>query len=200
MNRKKWSAHTEVTEELVRQRDKRKWQIALRRYIFFQSPCSQYAPYFGLDAKSLRSWVEAQFEEGMNWDNFSDSWQFDHIVPVSLFNFEDETDMRLCWNFTNLGIQKLQEGKPVAPPHHMLDALQYFTRLAEETGYEICKKMLDKINSMPPNWHLGNRASFINQKKDYIQTLSDFNPNEYDRLNVGVETTRILEDRKLLGH
>ena len=71
MKRKRWTAQTEVNEELLTFREKRKWQIALRRYVIEQNRSSFYAPYFGLDIKSFRDWIEVQFDRGMNWDNFS---------------------------------------------------------------------------------------------------------------------------------
>jgi hypothetical protein len=64
--RKKWSARTEITPAVLKFREKRKWQIALRRYVIEKNNCITYAPYFGLDRENLRKWFEMQFEEGYN--------------------------------------------------------------------------------------------------------------------------------------
>ena len=38
----------------------------------------------------FRNWIELQFDESLNWDNFSTAWQFDHIVPIALFDLREE--------------------------------------------------------------------------------------------------------------
>lgn len=44
--------------------------------------------YIGCSIEQLKKWLEMQFEPNMNWVNVS--WQLDHIIPVSLFNLNDE--------------------------------------------------------------------------------------------------------------
>ena len=83
MKRKKWSTQTEITPILVKSREKRKWQIAFRRYVLERNPSVFYAPYFGLDIDTLRKWLESQFMEGIDWDGFGKDWQFEHIIPVT---------------------------------------------------------------------------------------------------------------------
>jgi hypothetical protein len=82
--------------------EKRKWQIALRRYVLEGSPARNYAPYFGLDIKNMRYWFELQFEKDYSWNNFGKRWQFSHLIQVTHFDFESELELNLCWNFTNL--------------------------------------------------------------------------------------------------
>ena len=57
MARKKWTPRDEITPELLAAREKRKWQIALRRYVLDGNPSTRYAPYFGLDIKTLRRFL-----------------------------------------------------------------------------------------------------------------------------------------------
>jgi len=52
-----------------------------------------------LDKKGFRKWIELQFDEDTNWDNFSQKWQFDHIVPVAYFDFNDKADLSLLLEF-----------------------------------------------------------------------------------------------------
>ena len=80
MTRKKWTPKEEVTPELLVSREKRKWQIALRRYVLEGNPSTRYAPYFGLDINTLRNWFELQFVEPMSWENFGTKWQFEHHI------------------------------------------------------------------------------------------------------------------------
>src|SRR4051812_18265828 len=84
--------------------DKRKWQIALRRYVLEQQMTSTYAPFFGLDISNFREWIQLQFINDMSWENFGKTWQLDHIVPVAYFDFQDLTDLKLCWNFLNIRV------------------------------------------------------------------------------------------------
>src|SRR5688500_18764886 len=100
MPRKKWSPKTEITPELIKFREKRKWLVALRRYVVDGQPSFAYAPYFALNIKKLREWFEIQFDKEMSWNNFGEAWQFDHIIPVVYFNYSDKNDLKLCWNFT----------------------------------------------------------------------------------------------------
>jgi len=55
--------------------------------------------------QQLREHLEAQFEEGMTWDNYGhDGWHVDHIYPQSLLPYEsmDDDNFRLAWDLRNL--------------------------------------------------------------------------------------------------
>jgi len=93
MNRKKWTPKTEITEADIRFKEKRKWQIALRRYLLDKQPSSYYAPYFGLDIETFREWIAVQFDMECNWENFSKNWQLELIIPASYFDFNQEEDL-----------------------------------------------------------------------------------------------------------
>ncbi|MCR6720231.1 MAG: hypothetical protein NVV59_07985 [Chitinophagaceae bacterium] len=126
MARKRWEAKTEITPELVQAREKRKWQINLRRYVIEKSPCPSYAPYFGLDITSMRKWFEQQFTGELTWNNFGDQWQFTHIMPLYLFDHENDDDLRLCWNFINLRVEPTFPAKPAENRLSLLAAKVYF--------------------------------------------------------------------------
>ncbi len=49
----------------------------------------------------LVKYIESQFLEWMSWENRSD-WHIDHIIPISLFNLEIESEIYKAMNFTNL--------------------------------------------------------------------------------------------------
>jgi hypothetical protein len=57
--------------------------------------------YTGCEIKELRLWIEQQFAEGMGWGNTTE-WHIDHYVPVSYFNFEEEEQIKICFNWRNL--------------------------------------------------------------------------------------------------
>ncbi|HUS51090.1 MAG TPA: hypothetical protein VMZ91_13055 [Candidatus Paceibacterota bacterium] len=56
----------------------------------------------------LKDALEKQFESWMNWENYGRAnnkkrtWQIDHIIPISLYNFFDEKEIKKCWHFRNL--------------------------------------------------------------------------------------------------
>jgi hypothetical protein len=200
MQRKKWTPKTEVTDTLLKFREKRKWQIALRRYVLERNKCSFYAPYLGLDIQHFRAWIETQFDEGLYWNNFSTAWQFDHIVPVAYFNFEREEDLKLCWNFTNIRIEKIQPTKNKKNRVDVLAAKSYFETLYHHTQYSICRKMIAKINQIELS-EIKNSTklvSFIRGKKSYVETISTFTSYEFDKLNEGVPMSEIIAEIELL--
>ncbi len=200
MQRKKWTAQTVVTDTLLKFREKRKWQIALRRYALERNKSSFYAPYFGLDIQHFRAWIEAQFDKEMNWNNFSKVWQFDHIVPIAYFDFGNKEDLKLCWNFINLRVDKIQLNKNRGNGIDMLAAKPYFETLYQHTQYTLCLKMIDKINQTKvlEIQSLNNLVSFITKKKSYIEAISTFNSYEFDRLNEGVPISEVLAEIELL--
>ena len=191
----------DVTDSVVRSRDKRKWQIALRRYILERNPSKDYAPYFGLDIDRLRNWVELQFPEGVSWEDFSRKWQFDFVLPLTYFDFTQEEDLKLCWNFINIRVQELDEqGNPVQVSD-VLGARKYFRQLFDATGYEPANKMVVKIDSIEASQPGSpqNLAGFITLNKVYLQVTAEFGAYEFEKLNAGVELKEIMKERAFLN-
>lgn len=200
MIRKKWTPKTEVTEALLKFREKRKWQIALRRYILEGKWGSAYAPYFGLDTQHFRKWIALQFDEEMRWDTFSVTWQFDHIVPVAYFDFDKEADLRLCWNFINIRVEKIDHNKNRGNRIDVLGAKAYFEALYNRTQYSICRDMIFKIEEIELSEIKSTKRleDFIVDNKEWIDAISFFSAYEYGQLNEGISIEKILEERKFL--
>jgi hypothetical protein len=187
MKRKKWTAKEDITESDLVFREKRKWQLALRRYILERNPSQVYAPYFGLSIEDFRYWISLQFTSVLNWENFADAWQFDHIVPISYFNFNNEEDLKLCWNFINIRVEVNDINKIGANTIDVLTAQPYFERLYQKTGYEMCNRMLVKIKLIQEN-NIQNEPvleSFIRDNKQKFELLSTLDSEDYYRLNKG---------------
>jgi hypothetical protein len=200
MKRKRWTPQTEVTESLLRFREKRKWQIMLRRYILEQAGGKSYAPFFGLDFKNFRSWIEIQFDNETNWSNFSKNWQFDHIIPVAYFDFNSESDLKLCWNFTNIRVEKLIMNKNSGNRVDVLAAKSYFENLYEHTNYPICMLMVKKIEQIEVSQIEGNAnlERFMKEKQEYLTNLISFSEYEFKRLNDGEEMNSIIYERSFV--
>ncbi|HEY2721101.1 MAG TPA: hypothetical protein VGI82_05230 [Chitinophagaceae bacterium] len=185
MARKRWQAKLEITPSLVKSRDKRKWQIALRRYVLEKNPSSFYAPYFGLDIETLRKWFEYQFTNGISWNDFGQKWQFDHILPVTYFDFADEHELKMCWNFLNLKIHNLQQTS--SKNSNITWVKSYFKELYHKTGYKICSDLLDKIFQIENRNDLdfAQQQKFILEHFDYLKTIEGYSSFEFELLNSG---------------
>jgi len=56
----------------------------------------------GCTINELKKYLEKQFTDKMNWDNYGSCWHVDHIKPCSLFNFLNESEQMECFHYTNL--------------------------------------------------------------------------------------------------
>lgn len=185
--RKRWEAKTEITPALLKFREKRKWQINLRRYVIEKSPCPLYAPYFGLDIENIRKWFEYQFSKGLSWENFAKEWQFDHIIPVVYFDHSSDKELRLCWNFINLRVEPLQLNKNRGSRIDVLGAKSYFDEIHLKTGYSMAKALRNKITEI----ELSELASsepqqkFLADHKEYLEHIENYSVFEFELLNNG---------------
>jgi len=190
----------EASSSAFKFKEKRKWQIALRRYILQDNQTSAYAPYFGLDIQSFRNWIELQFTEGLNWDNFGTAWQFDHIVPVTFFDFEQEQDLYLCWNFINIRVERLGEQNNKANKTALLVVRNYFEDLFNKTDFQVCRQMVDRIQQMEAAVSLYNpkQENFIIENKEKLQALIGLTAGEMSLFNQGTSLKDILLQKEIL--
>ncbi len=200
MVRKKWTAQTEVTDSLLRLREKRKWQLGFRRYVLERMPSEAYAPYFGLDIETLRTWFELQFEEGLDWENFGKAWQFEHIIPTSCFDYSNEEDLRLCWSFINLRVERIDAEETGGARMDLFSVKNYFDTLYSKTGLGICRKMIEKIEAIEAQHHKSNPAleSFILENKSRFENISSLTNEEFNRLNQNNTVEELLLEREIL--
>lgn len=44
------------------------------------------------------------FDNNMNWGNYGEYWEIDHIIPQNLFDIvtAEDRDFRICWSLMNL--------------------------------------------------------------------------------------------------
>ncbi len=200
MARKKWTAKEEITDSLLKFREKRKWQLALRRYILEKNPSEFYAPYFGLDIENYRKWIELQFSDELNWENFGSKWQFDHIVPVAYFDFSNPDDLSLCWNFINIRVEKLEIDRSRGNRIDVIAVKPYFQALYTKTGYSLCLKMLERLEIIEISSVISEPVleNFIVQNKNQLEQLSMLSQSEFLRLNQGMLLKDIFLEREIL--
>lgn len=196
MTRKRWTRNTQNTPEIKEFREKKKWQIALRRYVLEQSPAVLYAPYFGLDAKNIREWFESQFKNDISWEDFGKKWQFDHVIPITYFDFTNEEELKMCWNFTNLSIELFQENKNRGDSIDILGAKKYFKELYDQTGYKPCLQLFEKIESLELSEFSNTSAqqAFMKFNKNYLEEIANYSTFEFELLNKGRSPDEIRKE------
>lgn len=196
MTRKKWAPKTEITPALLKFREKRKWQIALRRYVLERSTCIDYAPYFGLDIENMRQWFEYQFQPDVGWMDFAKKWQFDHIIPVTYFDFSEKEELKLCWNFTNIRVEQFQLNKDRGNRLDVLAAKNYFQELYEKTNYPPCLRLLEKIDKIELSEFVSTKAQqvFIKEHREYLDMIENYSSFEFELLNSGRDINQVKKE------
>jgi hypothetical protein len=184
----------------ARIKEKKKWQIAFRRYVLDQTASEAYAYYFGLDRVTLRKWIEIQFFGDISWENFGTKWQFDHIVPVAYFDLNKEEDLRLCWSFLNIRVEPNELNKVRGNRVDVLGVRSYFNSLYKKTKLAICLAMLQKIDSLEisliePNEKLEN---FLLENNRHFDMLYDLTEEEFHNYNAGMSVSDIMLEREIL--
>jgi len=200
MERKKWTPKAEITDDLLRFREKRKWQVTLRRYVLEKNLSPFYAIYFGLSIEEFRKWIELQFTGDLSWNNFGVSWQFDHIVPLTYFDFTNDDDLLLCWNFINIRVQNIEAGKKPGNKIEVIAAKPYFDSLFSKTGYSICLKMIDKIDQIEKIRMASeiDIENFIILNKHHLEIITTLDKEEFNSLNTGTSLEDVLLEREIL--
>ena len=57
----------------------------------------------GCTIAELRQHLEAQFTDGMSWDNYGrNGWHIDHVRPCASFDLSDPEQQRQCFHYSNL--------------------------------------------------------------------------------------------------
>lgn len=188
------------SEALLKFREKRKWQISLRRYVLDRHICADYAPYFGLDIENIRQWFEYQFKKGVGWENFGKLWQFDHIIPVIYFDFSNDDELKLCWNFINLRVEEIKKNTARGHRLDVLAAKNFFTELYQATQYLPCKKMLEKIDKIEFSEFVSTepQQAFLKSHMDYLKLIEGYSHFEFELLNRGRGVDEVKKEIEFL--
>jgi hypothetical protein len=56
----------------------------------------------GCSKSELKEWLEYQFNNDINWDNYGIYWHIDHVIPINFFKVIDKEEQLICFNWTNL--------------------------------------------------------------------------------------------------
>ena len=82
-------------------RTRRRLSSQMHKFITGRVKKSRMRKLVGISAEECRQHIEAQFLEGMSWDNYG-QWHVDHIVPCDSFDLTDAEQQRECFHYTNV--------------------------------------------------------------------------------------------------
>jgi hypothetical protein len=92
----------EHLESAIRKRLKE--NIARRLRLFLGGQKSQATmDLVGCTIEDLKAHLESTWTDGMSWENYGvHGWHIDHKLPCASFDHENDEQVALCWNWTNL--------------------------------------------------------------------------------------------------
>lgn len=178
---------------------KRKWQIALRRYLFENHPSIDYAGYFALPSPEFKAWIESQFTEGMNWENFGKEWNLTQRLPAHLFDLTDKSDLALCWHFLNIAVQDLKE-ESSTQTLELLATRKHLEALYKTTNLPKVQEMLNRLTIME---EVGSQISasskeFLRNLAPKLEKMKEFEGEDFARLNKGEELDVLLMEKDII--
>lgn len=56
----------------------------------------------GCSIEQFKAYIESQFKNGMNWQNYGSEWELDHKVPLFKFNLLDSDQISIACHFSNI--------------------------------------------------------------------------------------------------
>lgn len=197
MARKQWTPQTNLTEADLLAKEKKKWQLGFRRFVLEGSPSTEYAPYFGLDSKGIRAWLETQFDTTMNWENFGKVWQFEHVLPLAYLDLTDEADLKLGWHCINIRPERIN--LPRERPS-LAQIKQYFSALHEASGLPICAAILERIEKIPdqPIVISEGQRQFLQANQKQFEAARHFDQADFLRLHEGTSIDDLLLEKEIL--
>ncbi len=80
------------------------------RELIGQEKSKSSLQYLGCSLEQFKNHIQAQFQDGMSWDNYGcykkgdtkSGWHLDHIIPCNAFNLEDKYEQNACFYYLNL--------------------------------------------------------------------------------------------------
>lgn len=90
-----------VANDTSRRLIENKYRLSFRRWLLGRSGGGSAARYIGADLSTVRQYYRDRFIDGMNWNNYGELWEIDHVIPVRLFDMQQDDDLRLCFHYKN---------------------------------------------------------------------------------------------------
>jgi len=67
--------------------------------------------YIGCSSDFLENWLNFLFDKKMNWDNYGEYWEIDHVKPCASFDLTNKEEQKICYHWTNLRPLVCQENR-----------------------------------------------------------------------------------------
>jgi hypothetical protein len=124
---------------------KKKYQIAMRRLYKTNSPSKELTSLLGIDKDGFIEHINKSLIDGMTLDNFGTEWGLDHIVPVHLFDFDNEDELSLCYNFNNIMPMFLNDNRAKGASVHfsLVKLKSMYTNVCIEKLIEKCNNEIE---------------------------------------------------------
>ncbi len=103
--------YQDVYNEVRRNRKKDDIQFRLlsnhRNYVYkcltkYQNKRGSSESYIGCSLTHFKEWLEYQFDENCNWENYGTYWTIDHVLPLSKFDLTRDDHQAIAFHWTNL--------------------------------------------------------------------------------------------------
>ena len=67
--------------------------------------------YLGCTMEEYTQYLEQMFNQNLNWDNYGEYWEIDHIKPIDAFDLNDETQLYEAFKYTNTQPLKKEDNR-----------------------------------------------------------------------------------------
>lgn len=86
-----------------------------------------WCKYFDFSPLAAREHLEANFCEGMTFDNHGDVWHIDHVIPLAAMPFDslEDANFKKVWDYTNLSPKFIKDN---LAKHSKHENIKYFTK------------------------------------------------------------------------
>jgi hypothetical protein len=72
-----------------------------RVYDYIKNSDSRSIEYLGCDVNFYKQYLELRFDSNMNWGNYGQYWEIDHITPLFTFDFTNLLNVKKAFNYQN---------------------------------------------------------------------------------------------------
>ena len=139
----------------------------------------KHSQLIGCSSEFFRSWITSLFTPLMSMRTYGTVWELDHIVPVSLFNLQNEIHVKLCYSWENVRPCLCSVNK------HKTNYLFLDQILIQELKCYNYKKSFQKCLLPPINKNIswGTRLMAVRPSVDAMQCIAPNGKNVNNRDN-----------------
>lgn len=140
----------------------------------------------GCSIEDFKTYIEAQFTEGMSWDNYGKrTWHLDHKKPLYVFNLSDPAQFKEAAHFTNY---QPMWAKNNEKKNKRLPVVYLVTGTFGAGKTWVCNQLRD---------HAHYFAYDLNRERDHLAKLC--NPPDFDRPQLydrNINVNKFVKDSK----